>query len=230
MLAPGFSCVWYFVLATPPPPRLTVAPSKKKKKAAPAAAWSDSDDDDVVVDLAAKSRLRKLRKTEEEVGVAGADFAGRLRKRFVESSAPQAWAVLRDDDRVEDGVTHTGSLVAASTALPRDEITVTRQRDVNHADPCKAVVQSVQFHPSGQLALTAGFDQRIRIFQVRFCISHRCWLLRSPRLLARPVRSLNLGCASPCVRWTAPRTPRSSLCSSTTSPFAPHSSLQTVSK
>ena len=151
------------------PAASAVVPSKADKKpSGPAAAWSDSDDDDVVVDLAAKSRLRKLRKTEEEEGVDGTDFAGRLRKRFVESSAPAEWASLKST-RAGDGVTHTGALVATSTALPRDEIAVTRQRDANHADPCKAVVQSVQFHPSGQLLLTAGFDQRIRLFQVRLC-------------------------------------------------------------
>jgi hypothetical protein len=133
------------------------------------AAWKDSDDEGVVVDVAATSRLRKLRRTEEEGAVAGGDYEKRLRRRFQQTAVAHTWADLSARrDGVDDAATmHAGALVVAPSVLGRDVLDVTRQRDLNHAEPCKAVVQCLEFHPSGQLALTAGFDKRIRLFQVR---------------------------------------------------------------
>ena len=38
-------------------------------------------------------------------------------------------------------------------------------RDANIAEPSKAVVQSIEFHPQGQVLMTAGMDKRLRFFQ-----------------------------------------------------------------
>ena len=38
--------------------------------------------------------------------------------------------------------------------------------DANKAEPSASVVRSVEFHPNGQLLLTAGLDKRLRLFQV----------------------------------------------------------------
>ena len=38
-------------------------------------------------------------------------------------------------------------------------------RDANIAEPSKAVVQSIEFHPHGQVLMTAGMDKRLRFFQ-----------------------------------------------------------------
>jgi U3 small nucleolar RNA-associated protein 18 len=43
---------------------------------------------------------------------------------------------------------------------------LSRLRDANGASPSDAVVQALQFHPNGQLMLTAGFDKRLKLFQV----------------------------------------------------------------
>ena len=48
---------------------------------------------------------------------------------------------------------------------------VTPLADANKAEPCDAVVQSIQFHPNGQLLLTAGLDKRLRLFNVRCRLS-----------------------------------------------------------
>ena len=40
-------------------------------------------------------------------------------------------------------------------------------RDANIAEPSKAVVQSIEFHPHGQVLMTAGMDKRLRFFQAR---------------------------------------------------------------
>jgi WD40 repeat protein len=44
---------------------------------------------------------------------------------------------------------------------------VTPLADANKAEPSASVVRSVEFHPNGQLLLTAGLDKRLRLFQVR---------------------------------------------------------------
>lgn len=130
------------------------------------AAWSDSDDEDVRVNIAAKSRLRKLRKTEEDSVLVGKEYADRLRKRFAETYGSPEWAKVDETDGTDVAVATTAPLVGASAVLPRDLLDISRQRDANHEEPSKAVVQALQFHPSGQLILTAGYDQKLRLFQV----------------------------------------------------------------
>ena len=66
-----------------------------------------------------------------------------------------------------------GGLLARPAQLPPGLIETTRMRDANIAEPSKAVVQSIEFHPDGQVLMTAGMDKRLRFFQV----SH---LLHSP--------------------------------------------------
>ncbi|RHY53849.1 hypothetical protein DYB34_003426, partial [Aphanomyces astaci] len=43
---------------------------------------------------------------------------------------------------------------------------VGRVKDANQHGQSNAVVQSVQFHPNGQLLLTAGLDKALRLFQI----------------------------------------------------------------
>lgn len=58
-----------------------------------------------------------------------------------------------------------GSAAAGSLLAP-GSIEMSRLRDANGSSPCDAVVQALQFHPNGQLMLTAGFDKRLKLFQV----------------------------------------------------------------
>lgn len=67
-------------------------------------AWVDDDDSHVSVSLASETRIRKLRKTEEEDVVTGAEYTEKLRERFTTTySAHQAWAEAREADD-EDGI------------------------------------------------------------------------------------------------------------------------------
>lgn len=59
-----------------------------------------------------------------------------------------------------------GPLLGKSAKLPMGRIELTRVKDANHEEPSQAVIQSVEFHPAGQLLLTAGFDKHLRFFQV----------------------------------------------------------------
>eukprot|EP00775_Hariotina_reticulata_P010513 gene10513-10672_t len=57
------------------------------------------------------------------------------------------------------GAGHGGVIAAGAMEL-------SRLRDANGASASDAVVQALQFHPNGQLMLTAGFDKRLKLFQV----------------------------------------------------------------
>lgn len=50
--------------------------------------------------------------------------------------------------------------------LPQGLLEVSRMKDANIVEPSDAVVQSVEFHRNGQLLMTAGFDKKLRFFQV----------------------------------------------------------------
>ena len=56
-------------------------------------------------------------------------------------------------------------LVGAREGLPAGRLEATRLRDANQAEPNTAVVRNVEFHPGGQILMTAGLDKRLRFFQ-----------------------------------------------------------------
>ena len=59
------------------------------------------------------------------------------------------------------------ALASSGRRLPPGLISVTRLRDANAAEPSSAVVQSIGFHPRVHgLMFTAGFDRKLRYFQV----------------------------------------------------------------
>ena len=58
------------------------------------------------------------------------------------------------------------ALLGRSRVLPPHMLETVRMKDANQQDPSRAVVQSVEFHPMGQLLMTAGLDKRLRLFQV----------------------------------------------------------------
>ncbi|ETV72428.1 hypothetical protein, variant 1 [Aphanomyces astaci] len=149
------------------------------------AAWIDEDDEDVTVDLENTSRLRKLRKTGEETHVQGDVFQQRLKKQFESGRSAASWADIdaidakkragrradlsdgESDDEEFDLFATSGALMERShDVLLPGTLEVGRVKDANQHGQSNAVVQSVQFHPNGQLLLTAGLDKALRLFQI----------------------------------------------------------------
>ncbi|KAK9786493.1 hypothetical protein WJX73_003878 [Symbiochloris irregularis] len=133
--------------------------------------------------------LRKLRENEEEMKVSGKEYERRLRQLHKRMNPRTSWAnsgknkklevqlAGQDSDteavRLHDGASAeallqgAGRLLNTRTAvLPSGSLEVSRVKDANVAEPSNAVIRSVEFHPSGQLLLTAGLDKRVRFFQV----------------------------------------------------------------
>eukprot|EP00879_Flechtneria_rotunda_P019216 GHRR01020177.1.p1 GENE.GHRR01020177.1~~GHRR01020177.1.p1 ORF type:complete len:484 (+),score=161.27 GHRR01020177.1:607-2058(+) len=77
-----------------------------------------------------------------------------------------------DEDTAEQLLlSGSGSLLGGNSGgrgglLAPGVLELSRLRDANGASPSEAVVQAMQFHPNGQLMLTAGFDKRLKLFQV----------------------------------------------------------------
>ncbi|DAZ97903.1 TPA: hypothetical protein N0F65_012166 [Lagenidium giganteum] len=143
-------------------------------------AWVDEDDGDVQVNLEDEKRLRKLRKTEEDTVVDGKDLQKRLKQQFQATHGTVSWAdpknFLASDDRPvnsdsedeEEEVARTTSTMLASShdVLPQGTLDICRMKDANQHAPSNAVIQSVQFHPNGQMLLTAGLDKTLHLFQI----------------------------------------------------------------
>ncbi|KAJ0401934.1 hypothetical protein ATCC90586_008265 [Pythium insidiosum] len=157
---------------------------KRKQLSKLKPAWVDEDDGEVEVTLDDERRLRKLRKTEEET-VDGHELQQRLKKQFQSGHGSVAWAdpknflqSQRDGDILSDSedeeaigtdsvIRSTGKLLASGhDILPQGTLEVCRMKDANQHAPSNAVIQSVEFHPNGQLLLTAGLDKTLHIFQV----------------------------------------------------------------
>lgn len=88
------------------------------------------------------------------------------------SQQPQSSGADSDSDEeeifsAEDIVRSTGKMLeSASDVLQQGTLDICRMKDANQHNPSNAVIQSVQFHPNGQLLLTAGLDKTMHLFQV----------------------------------------------------------------
>ncbi|OWZ16063.1 U3 small nucleolar RNA-associated protein 18 [Phytophthora megakarya] len=144
------------------------------------AAWVDDDDEDVEVNLEEQSQLRKLRKTEKDTIVDGKELNRRLKTFYQSTHGAVSWAdpknflgdrqVDSDDSDIEEEaelIRSTGRMMEDSgELLSQGTLDVARMKDANQHAPSNAVIQSVQFHPNGQLMLTAGLDKTLHLFQV----------------------------------------------------------------
>ena len=153
------------------------------------AVWVDEDDINLSVDISKKNRLRKLRKSEaeDEQVLDSNEFNKRLRSRFQNShfAVSTEWAntsiddgaiveAERDDPESDDDISvsfdgilqDTASVLGSSLDLPPNIIEMKRCKDANAVEPSSTTIQSVNFHSSGEVVLTAGFDQMLRFFRV----------------------------------------------------------------
>ncbi|TIA78868.1 hypothetical protein E3P77_03685 [Wallemia ichthyophaga] len=143
----------------------------------PKEVWADDDDKDLEISLADNSKLRKLRKEEDEDRVGGDDLEIRLREKFKSINPTPAWASQaknkrkqREDDSDDDeddilNSTGLNTLTNRKTRLRAGEIKVERLKDVIQTDQIKIVC--VQFHPIiNNLLLVAQSDRRLKIYNV----------------------------------------------------------------
>lgn len=103
---------------------------------------------------------------------AGGSVAWADPQNFLGDKSQQDGGDMASDDEeealsAEDIVRTTGKLLeSAGDVLQQGSLDICRMKDANQHNPSNAVVQSVQFHPNGQLLLTAGLDKTLHLFQV----------------------------------------------------------------
>lgn len=136
-----------------------------------APAWEDPEEAALQVSLTSRSRSKKLRAAESEGVVSGEVYAERLRTQHARLNPRSSWARRRAPEREEAPataalLTRQGGLLGRSGQLAPGQLETSRLRDANAADPAQAVVQCLEYHPNGQLLLTAGLDKRLRFFAV----------------------------------------------------------------
>ncbi|KAG0241896.1 U3 snoRNP protein [Mortierella sp. GBA43] len=155
-------------------------------------AWIDEDDKTLTISLKSVNRLKKLRKEEREDVINGLDYEQRLRRQFEKVYPVPSWAQPEGSRKRRRRTTMGGdsdseysdeeeqhednSLLTSSKGyleksnklkiLSPESVLVTRVKNANQMGYSKSVVQSVEFHPNGQMLLTAGFDRTLRLFQV----------------------------------------------------------------
>lgn len=149
------------------------------------AVWVDEDDEIVSVDISAEPRLKKLRHSEEEKSVGGLTFQSRLRTQFEKLSGQPDWAKPQaskkkkkrfdnysnsssdeeDDDHL---LRRAGQVVDTSRQqnLPQGFLDIKRMKDPNQTCRPNAVIQSLEFHPSAHVMLTAGYHKTVDLFQI----------------------------------------------------------------
>ncbi len=136
-------------------------------------AWHDPDDDEMHINIASKSRLRKLRNEDDEEVVSAVEYQKRLRAQFQKVHPAPNWA-LSETQRGKDSsellklLQSTDGILSKNSfkALPQEVLEVTRVKDANQLAYSQAVIQALSWHPNAQVLLTAGLDKTIRLFQI----------------------------------------------------------------
>lgn len=155
-------------------------------------AWTDEHDETIKVNIAAVSRLRKLRKTKTEAEVSGVEYSSRLREQFTAlNPTNNNWAKITEEDLKNDSgqklLRSTGSVLGDDGGLREGEIKVTRVKDANMQAPSQGVVRSTRFHPNGQVLMAAGMDKTVRLFQIDG--------LRNPKLHSVMLKDFPVHCS-----------------------------------
>ncbi|GLI62931.1 hypothetical protein VaNZ11_005782 [Volvox africanus] len=134
--------------------------------------WNDPDDVNLRMDVAGTARLRKLRTSEKQTTMDGVEYEAALRRQHQILNPRTSWAKKTaaggDEDEAAALLARAGGLVERPVGqlLPAGQIETSRLKDANQHQPNDSVVQSVRFHPNGQVLFTAGLDKKLRLFQV----------------------------------------------------------------
>ncbi|XP_022931221.1 U3 small nucleolar RNA-associated protein 18 homolog isoform X3 [Cucurbita moschata] len=156
--------------------------------------WIDEEEEKATVNITNVSRLRKLRKEEDEKSISGSEYVSRLRAQHAKLNPSTEWAQLDvqtrggsddddlssddenavvmadgydDVDSIDDILRTSDNLVEKSGGkLLPGLLEYSRLVDANAEEPSNGPIHSVQFHRNAQLLLATGLDRRLRFFQI----------------------------------------------------------------
>ena len=132
-------------------------------------AWIDEDDQDNLVSVRDSQRYKRFRLSTEK-HVNAEELAQRLRNEYEKNLPTPTWALQKPQvvSEVSDGLTNsTGTyLDKTSKYLPLQNFQCKRLTNLNYESPAKNTVHALEFHPTAQMALVAGFDHSATLFEV----------------------------------------------------------------
>ncbi|XP_042501379.1 U3 small nucleolar RNA-associated protein 18 homolog [Macadamia integrifolia] len=155
--------------------------------------WVDEEEEKTTVDIMKVSRLRKLRKKDDDRLISGSDYVSRLRAQHAKLNPGTEWAQLGsrssdydpsdDESDEENGIvmaqgyknieadddilrSNEDLVVKSGAKLLPGLLEYSRLVNANAMDPSSGPINSVQFHRNAQLLLAAGLDRRLRFFQI----------------------------------------------------------------
>lgn len=143
-------------------------------------AWEDPDDKTLEIDLAAKSRLRKLMRAKGVEKVTAAQYSKIVKEfnekqyeglsytQWTKNSLEEDNASQEKEDRIEKMLkTDMVSAIDADAVLPKDVLMASKLSELNYSDRLKAVVQTIDLHPVNQdRVLIGGLDKVLKIFEI----------------------------------------------------------------
>lgn len=133
--------------------------------------------DEAVIPAAEYAARLRAQHAKLNPGTAWAELPWQKKKRRREAGDDDGlgFGLEEDEEEYEEEGTHdhrsllleqSDFVVKNKGRLPQGLLEVSRMKDANIVEPSNAVIQSVEFHRNGQLLMTAGFDQKLRFFQV----------------------------------------------------------------
>lgn len=158
--------------------------SQDKEQIKPA--WVDESIPALEVNIADKSRLRKLKQKEKEDVIKADEFANRLRQqhsKLTNHSDLFNWAKVeepKDQSRKQsEAITATSedldpiSLLLQSntqifskqsSVLKPGHLSFQKLVNANYGHEHQSVVTSLNFHPSESILMTSGLDRKVKLF------------------------------------------------------------------
>ncbi|XP_042303492.1 U3 small nucleolar RNA-associated protein 18 homolog [Sceloporus undulatus] len=149
-------------------------PSKKP-------AWIDEDDEtEEIIDMTHRYR-KNMMKSDAERKLTKEKLQRRLEEQFQSAmGTTPSWAqrgmkkklrkTKHEDDSEDEGdddlLCKTGNFLATSDSLPKGILQMKNCLHANNERQSDVRLSTVQFHPSAQVVMTAGFDRSLSLFQV----------------------------------------------------------------
>ncbi|XP_018605179.2 U3 small nucleolar RNA-associated protein 18 homolog [Scleropages formosus] len=140
------------------------------------AVWEDEDDGLDEAEGEILLNHRGFVKGENEKSLSKERLQKRLKEQFrramggtplwAEESLKKSKGSTNTGDEDESLFCSTGNFLTKSESLPKGIIQMKSCLNANNDRPSEAKLSTVQFHPSAQVVMTAGFDQSISLFQV----------------------------------------------------------------
>ena len=141
-------------------------------------AWIDKNDQEISIDISKIARLRKLRKSDNEMIIQGDQYQDRLQEFYTQKLTNMdffKWGTVSAEPKLEsnqsdfkDYLNRDITLLDTVTEeLPSTVISINKLGSLLRKDAHNAVIQTIDFHQNNEIFLSAGYDKMMKLYSVR---------------------------------------------------------------